>query len=159
MLITRRRFLASAAAFAVATPAQAAGRITPSTFSASAALAAVNEVRRARGRAALGASGALNALAVRTARHLARLERMTHAPDGQQLSERARQAGIGGEVAENLADGYETFEETIAAWIASGYHRTTMLSERYTRFGAAVAVSANAIPGDTGIFWVSEFGD
>ena len=58
----------------------------------------------------------------------------------------------------NLADGYETFEGAIVAWIGSGYHRTTMLSARYRRFGAAVAVSPNAIRGETGVFWVTEFG-
>jgi uncharacterized protein YkwD len=160
MLVSRRCFLASVSAFAAVSPAlSAAGAITPPHFSSSAALAAINDARRSRSKAPLTLGGALNSLATRTARHLARLERMTHAPDGQQLIERARLTGVGGEIAENLADGYETFEEAIAAWIASGYHRTTMFSERYTRFGAAVAVSPNAIPGDTGIFWVTEFGD
>lgn len=83
---------------------------------------------------------------------------MTHAPDGQQLQERVAAIGYRGDVAENLADGYETFEQAIDAWLLSGHHRTTMLHRRYLRFGAAVAVSPDAVPGDWGIYWVTEFG-
>jgi uncharacterized protein YkwD len=61
-------------------------------------------------------------------------------------------------VAENLADGYVTFEEAITAWLASPNHRATLLGYRYKRFGAAVAVSPDAIVGLTGTYWVTEFG-
>lgn len=158
MRMSRRHFLGGSTALFVAAP-HGVLAMSPAQFRSSAALGAINAVRARNGRKALVLDGVLNGLASRTARHLARLEVMTHAPEGQQLRERVASIGYRGRVAENLADGYVTFEQAIKAWLASGYHRTTMLSPRYLRFGAAVAVSANAVPGETGIFWVTEFGE
>lgn len=174
MRYSRRWVIAASAAF-VAWPATASGQaslgtlfrrskplpegsIAPSRFTPAAAVAAINEVRAERDRPRLALDGKLTALAAHQARELVSLGVMTHAPRGQQLKERAARIGYRGLVAENLADGYETFEEAIRAWLASDGHRTTMLHRRYSRFGAAVAVAPDAIPGERGIFWVTEFG-
>ena len=176
---SRRQFLLFAAAFAGggvpalarATPllgwrlgtlgAKApVGTTTLQRFSASSAGAAVNAVRKARGRKALSHNGTLHSLAMQQARRLASLELLSHTPGpGLSLKERARRAGYRGQVAENLAGGYETFEEAITAWLHSSYHRTTLISERYTRFGAGVARSSKGDDDRYGTYWAIILGN
>ncbi|MHB1101589.1 MAG: CAP domain-containing protein [Devosia sp.] len=137
-----------------------AGKITPPRFSAASAGAAINAVRTARGRNALRHNGTLQSLAMQQARRLASLELLSHTPGpGLSLKERARRAGYRGQVAENLAGGYETFEEAIKAWLHSSYHRTTLISDRYTRFGAGVAISSKGEDDRYGTYWAIILGN
>lgn len=61
-------------------------------------------------------------------------------------------------MAENLASGQQTFEEALHAWLDSGYHRTTLLSERYTKAGAAVALIPDIRSDPLGVYWCVIFG-
>lgn len=177
MPVTRRHFTVAAIAYASVAPALAAGTlpplrphpdgpfkrlrhgtIKPEGFDGGVAVAAINRIREAHGRSPLAVDGTLNAIAGQQAERLKQLGVLSHSPGGQHLKERAERAGYHGLVAENLAEGYETFEDAINAWLDSGYHRTTMLHDRFRFFGAGVAVSAEHPPGEWGTWWVTEFG-
>jgi uncharacterized protein YkwD len=93
-------------------------------------------------------------MAVEQARRLAKLEELSHTPGpGLSLKQRAQRTGYRGQVAENLAGGHETFEAAIKGWLHYSYHRPTLLSPRYTRFGAAVAVSSRGEDDSYGTYW------
>jgi uncharacterized protein YkwD len=156
LVLSRRELLAGTLAI-FATDVLADG-MKAEAFSATAALAAINQVRGSRGREPLLENATLRRIAEAQAWHLVRFGSMSHSPDGQHLLGRAGRAGYVGLVAENLADGYVTFEEAITAWLASPNHRTTLLGHRYKHFGAAVAVAPDAVIGLTGTYWVTEFG-
>ena len=124
----------------------------PQRFSSGAGVALINTLRAARGRDGVAANGTLAAMAQSQARAMAAADVLSHHIAGS-LKDRAARAGYRGPVAENLASGQPTFEEALHAWLDSGYHRTTLLSERYTRAGAAVALIADIHSDPLGIYW------
>jgi hypothetical protein len=57
---------------------------------------------------------------------------------------------------ENLAVGYRTAAEVVAAWMKSPGHRANILNPDFREIGVAYWKAANDIPNDT--YWVQEFG-
>jgi len=81
----------------------------------------------------------------------------SHTADGRTLDARVEAAGYSSwrALGENLAEGYATPEEAVAAWLASDGHRANILNPSFTETGVGCASNA-ASP--YGYFWVQEFG-
>lgn len=56
--------------------------------------------------------------------------------------------------AENVAYGYLTPAEVVAAWMSSGEHRRNLLDSDLAHMGAGRAIAANGL-----VFWAQNFGD
>jgi uncharacterized protein YkwD len=81
---------------------------------------------------------------------------MTHSgSDGSGIGQRADAAGYVGWTAlgENVAMGYSTVDDVMAAWMASSGHRANILSPSYRDVGVAESFAADGTP-----FWTQDFG-
>lgn len=119
--------------------------------------AAINALRRRHGRAALAFDGPLGEAARNQARLMAERDRLSHDfGPGLSLRDRVGAVGFAGPVGENVAGGQRTLGQVLEGWMTSGGHRSTLLSDRWTRFGMAMA------PGRAGsrygVFWAAVFG-
>ena len=66
--------------------------------------------------------------------------------DGRSAGDRLRNAGIPWSACgENIANGYWGAMEVHAGWMASASHRSNLLKEEYTRFGAGIAFSGKNV--------------
>jgi uncharacterized protein YkwD len=72
---------------------------------------------------------------------------------GVTLRERVTKAGYEGAVGENVAGGQLTLEEAIQGWMNSPGHRSTLLSDKFTEFGLAVAAVPPGKQSRYGIYW------
>lgn len=110
----------------------------------------VNSYRASQGLPAIAADRALAQAAERHACDLARTGQMTHrGSDGSSSMSRAQRAGFRPcLVAENLAWGFPDPNRIVQGWAGSPAHRTNMLLDRITHYGAAVA------QGPDGPLWV-----
>ncbi len=117
----------------------------------------INQVRAQSGLPPLAESPLLNADAQQYADFIASRSILSHTADGRTLDQRAEAAGYTGwkALGENLAGGYDTPEQAVAAWLASPGHHDIIMSPSYTETGVGCAWNA-ASP--YGSFWVQEFG-
>jgi uncharacterized protein YkwD len=120
-------------------------------------IALVNEVRGDNGLPPLAPNAQLGAAAQQYAGFIAANNVLTHTADGRRLDARAEAAGYTTWLAlgENLAGGYDTFEEAVSAWMASPGHRENILNPRFTETGVGCAWNADS---RYGWFFVQEFG-
>jgi len=117
----------------------------------------INQVRVENGLPPLAESPLLDADAQQYADFIASRSILSHTADGRTLDMRAEAAGYTGwkALGENLAGGYDTPEQAVAAWLASPGHHDIIMSPSYTETGVGCAWNA-ASP--YGSFWVQEFG-
>ncbi|MGH2370266.1 MAG: CAP domain-containing protein, partial [Chloroflexota bacterium] len=119
-------------------------------------LALVNAARADHGLAPLADNAALTRAAQSYAETMASTDCFSHScgpvPD---MVQRAEQAGYSPWTAlgENIAAGYRTPEEVVAAWLESPGHRANILNDNFRDSGVGVAYG-----GRYGIYWVHEFG-
>lgn len=120
-------------------------------------IALVNQVRGDNGLPPLAPNAQLGAAAQQYAGFIAANNVLTHTADGRRLDARAEAAGYTTWLAlgENLAGGYDTFEEAVSAWMASPGHRENILNPRFTETGVGCAWNADS---RYGWFFVQEFG-
>ncbi|XWN29548.1 MAG: CAP domain-containing protein [Devosia sp.] len=113
----------------------------------------INAYRKSRGRPQLIADPRLSAIAAKTARELARRDRLkTELHTSQGLARRLNGARYPAErAAENLGAGYPTLVLAIDGWKGSSKHNRNLLRRDMTHMGIGLAVT------DKGIFqsyWV-----
>ena len=118
----------------------------------------VNAHRSERKLGRLRSAPALARSAAWKARHMARFRYMAHfdpaPPLARTLETRLAACGFGGiGASENLAFGFETPEETVAAWLRSPAHRVVLERPHWTLTGIGVAVSSDGL-----YFWAQNFG-
>lgn len=133
-------------------------RTTPDGLSIGAITRAINEVRALHGAAPLRYSSNLATAARRQANLMASKDKLSHNL-GPTLRERVRAAGFEGAVGENVAGGHPTLEAAIQGWLDSPAHRNTLLTDKFTAFGLAVA----RVPGGKknsryGVYWALVMG-
>jgi uncharacterized protein YkwD len=114
--------------------------------------AAINGVRRANGKKPLAYNHRLEAAARSQARLMASRDQLSH-DLGVSLRQRVTDAGYEGAVGENVAGGQRSLEQAIQGWLNSSAHRNTLLSERFTEFGLAVASVTPGTKSRYGIYW------
>jgi uncharacterized protein YkwD len=155
--LSRRGFLVNAAAACLlsacttvippATTSTPPPQLTTATITA-----AINTVRRANGRKPLKYNYRLEEAARSQARLMASKDQLSH-DLGVSLRQRVANAGFDGAVGENVAGGHRTLEQAIAGWLNSPAHRDTLLSDRFTEFGLAVASVSAGKRSRYGIYW------
>jgi len=72
---------------------------------------------------------------------------------GLTLRERVSAAGYDGAVGENIAGGQQSLQQAIEGWLNSPGHRATLLSDKFTEFGLAVAYVPSGRKSRFGIYW------
>jgi uncharacterized protein YkwD len=155
--LSRRGFLVVAAAgflsacSSVTIPPATTGTPPPQLTTAS-ITAAINNARRANGRKPLRYNSRLEDAARSQARLMASRDQLSH-DLGISLRQRVTTAGYEGAVGENVAGGQRTLEHAIQSWLSSPAHRDTLLSERFTEFGLAVASVSSGKGSRYGIYW------
>jgi uncharacterized protein YkwD len=95
-------------------------------------------IKHGEGRVTMDAT--LSAIALDQAKAMAAKDTLDHDVLGSFNSRIAR--ANAGRAAENIAYGYDSFEKTLAQWIASSGHRRNLLLPKATRVGIASATSA-----------------
>jgi len=117
----------------------------------------INQARSDSGLPPLVENPLLTAAAQQFAEFIALYGIFSHTADGRTLDARVEAAGYFSwrALGENLAEGYATSEEAVAAWLASDGHRANILNPSFTETGVGCASNA-ASP--YGYFWVQEFG-
>jgi uncharacterized protein YkwD len=114
--------------------------------------AAINGVRKANGRKPLSYNPKLEEAARSQARLMASRDQLSH-DLGVTLRQRVTNAGYDGAVGENVAGGQRTLEAAIQGWLNSPAHRDTLLSDRFTEFGLAVASVTPGKKSRYGTYW------
>jgi uncharacterized protein YkwD len=139
------------------TPTAQPGPVTPAlSAQQQRVVELVNAQRQSRGLAALRVNAKLNQAAINHSGDMARNDFMSHSgSNGSTLGQRVTGAGYSWSfVAENVAAGYDTPEEVVAAWMDSSGHRANILSSSATEVGVGVATNANST---YGIYWTLDF--
>jgi uncharacterized protein YkwD len=158
MSITRRAFiiagagasLSACASFGTNVPT---GTTTPQHLTQDSILAAVNEARRINGgHKPLAYNIALEAAARSQANLMANKDQLAHNL-GVTLRERVTAAGYEGAVGENIAGGQQSLQQAIEGWLNSSGHRATLLNDKFTEFGLAVAYVPSGRKSRYGIYW------
>lgn len=95
-------------------------------------------------------NGQLEEAAIRHAADMAKHKRFDHVgSDGSEIDTRITATGYKWmQIGENIAWGYNTIAETIAAWIVSPSHCEQMMSNKINEIGAA----------KNGKYWVQDYG-
>ena len=129
------------------------GATTPVQLTQASILAAVNEARRANGgHKPMSYNGMLEVAARSQANLMASKDQLAHNL-GVTLRERVSAAGYEGAVGENIAGGQQTLQQAIEGWLNSPGHRATLLSDKFTEFGLAVARVGGGRKSRYGIYW------
>lgn len=126
--------------------------LSPAQLSTASITAAINDVRKANGRPPLAYNPRLETAARSQAQLMARQDRLSH-DLGVTLRQRVTAAGYDGAVGENLAGGQTTLQQAIEGWLRSPSHRDTLLSDRFTEFGLAVASVDGGRKSRYGTYW------
>jgi uncharacterized protein YkwD len=124
----------------------------PAQLSTASIVAAVNGVRKANGRPPLAYNSRLEVAARSQANLMASKDQLSH-DLGVTLRQRVTAAGYEGAVGENVAGGQHTLEQAIQGWLDSPKHRETLLSDRFTEFGLAVASVGPGRKSRYGTYW------
>ncbi|HHY48280.1 MAG TPA: CAP domain-containing protein [Alphaproteobacteria bacterium] len=125
---------------------------SPAQLTTATITAAINGVRKANGRKPLAYNYRLEEAARAQARLMASKDQLSH-DLGVTLRQRVTAAGYDGAVGENVAGGQRTLEQAIQGWLDSPAHRDTLLSDRFTEFGLAVASVPPGRKSRYGIYW------
>lgn len=154
-LLSRRNFLIATAGFSFASCSQyiPEGASDPVGLSQATIMSKINGTRAANGRTPLRYNATLAKAATTHAALMASRGELSHSLGGS-LRERVTAAGYRGAVGENLAGGQRTLELAIKGWLESPAHRSTLLSDRFTEFGLAVARGG----GTHKIYWAMVLG-
>ncbi len=161
MSITRRAFIVAGASASLSGCASIgglgthvpSGTTTPQQLTQASILAAVNEARRINGgHKPLGYNTALETAARSQANLMASKDQLAHNL-GVTLRERVTAAGYMGAVGENIAGGQQTLQQAIEGWLNSPGHRATLLSDKFTEFGLAVAHVPAGRESRYGTYW------
>ncbi len=154
-LLSRRSFLIATASLSLGACSQyiPEGATAPTGLSQATIMAKINGTRAANGRAPLRYNATLAKAATTHARLMASRGELSHSLGGS-LRERVTAAGYQGAVGENLAGGQRTLELAIKGWLESPSHRSTLLSDKFTEFGLAVARGG----GTHKIYWAMVLG-
>src|SRR3954462_3878381 len=116
-----------------------AGTTTPQQLTQASILAAVNEARRLNGgQKPMAYNVKLEQAARSQANLMANKDQLAHNL-GVTLRERVDAAGYEGAVGENIAGGQQSLQQAIEGWLNSSGHRATLLNDKFTEFGLAVA--------------------
>lgn len=133
-------------------PAAPTPPIAPATLM-SEVVAMTNQQRNANGCGLLTVSRDLTVASVRQSAYMAETGLFTHVwRDGSTFVTRAHAAGYRQPSGENIAWGYQSVAEVMAAWMASPHHRANILNCRARSIGSGVAYGANGVPYYTEVF-------
>ena len=123
-------------------------------------LAQINAERRRAGRQPLTLDSRLDLAAQRHADDMLARSFFAHrAPDGKTVRERTRAAGYEWQaVGENLAEGQQTVQEAVGAWMRSPGHRENILDQRFIQTGIGLALGRDPKTAEYRILWVQTFG-
>jgi uncharacterized protein YkwD len=123
-------------------------------------LAQINAERRRAGRQPLVPDSRLDLAAQRHADDMLARSFFAHrAPDGKTVRERTRAAGYEWlAVGENLAEGQQTVQEAVDAWMRSPGHRENVLDHRFIQTGIGLALGRDPKTAEYRILWVQTFG-
>jgi len=110
----------------------------------------ISDFRLKHGEGRVIADATLSRIALDQARAMAAKDTLDHDVLGSFTSRIAR--ANAGRAAENIAYGYDSFEKTLAQWIASSGHRKNLLLPRASRVGVASATS----PATHRTYWAME---
>jgi uncharacterized protein YkwD len=164
--VVRRLALLTAAPalLALTTPAQAGVPVPelPPTADSAAVPPAIlmsevvtrtNQQRGQNGCGQLAVDRELTIASVRQSFYMARTGLFSHVwRDGTTFVARSRAAGYGQPSGENIAWGYRTADEVLAAWMASPSHRANILNCGAQSIGTGVVYGANGVPYFTQVF-------
>jgi uncharacterized protein YkwD len=119
------------------------------------ALVALNHARLSAGLPPLAVDVRLVAAAAAHSRDMAERRTLDHTgADGSTVGQRTAREGYPWSwVAENVARGHATPEETVASWLASPPHRANLLSVRAAQVGIGMAAGAG------GPYWTGVLGE
>lgn len=159
MPLTRRSFIILGAASLTASCSSYVPSTTtgPGSLSVATITRAINEVRRQNGAKAIAYSATLANAARTQANLMATKDELSHNL-GPTLRERVTAAGFKGAVGENVAGGHKTLEAAIQGWLDSPRHRNTLLTNRFTQFGLAVARVPSGRKSRYGVYWALVMG-
>jgi uncharacterized protein YkwD len=133
-------------------PVPPAPAVPPSTLM-SEVVTMTNQQRHANGCGLLAVSRDLTVASVRQSNYMAETGLFTHVwRDGSTFVTRAHAAGYRQPSGENIAWGYQSAAEVMAAWMASPHHRENILNCGAHSIGTGVAYAANGIPYYTEVF-------
>lgn len=150
-LIVLPAAFAGAALVASATPSSAA---VSTTTMASQVISLTNAQRAKHGCRPLATNRALNASALAHSRDMVSRNYFSHvSPRGSTFVTRARAAGYQHAMAENIAWGYRTPAQVVAAWMKSPGHRKNILNCGARSVGVGVWIKSNGAP-----YWTQVFG-
>ena len=123
-------------------------------------LSRINAERRRARRQPLNLDQRLDAAAqVHAEDMLARSYFAHRSPDGKTVRERARLAGYEwSAIGENLAEGQQSVDEVVEAWMRSPGHRENVLDRKYTETGFGLAMGRDPKKNEYRILWVETFG-
>jgi len=157
--LTRRGFvlLSGAALVTSCTPYTFQSTTKAAALSPAVMAARINEVRKANGRKPVTYNAKLAAASRAHAQLMAKRDQLSHNL-GITLRERVTAAGYIGAVGENLAGGHKSLEAAIEGWLASSGHRSTLLSDKFTEFGLAVAHVSSGKKSRYGTYWAMIMG-
>jgi uncharacterized protein YkwD len=111
----------------------------PGSDQTAAALPLVNALRAKNGLAALSIDPAATAAALYQAKRMASVKKMSHFIGfGDDFGRRVKASGVRLPAAENIAEGQQTVEAVVNAWIHSPHHLENMLGH-YTGIGVAIS--------------------
>lgn len=159
MSLTRRTFIVLGAATLTAScasynPSTVTG---PEHLSTAAITRAINDVRRQNGAKPIVYSPILAKAARTQANLMAAKDQLSH-DLGPTLRERVTAAGFKGAVGENVAGGHKTLEAAIQGWLDSPRHRSTLLTNKFTQFGLAVARVPSGRKSRYRVYWALVMG-
>jgi uncharacterized protein YkwD len=158
-VVRRLALLAAAPALlAVATPARAgvpvpplppaaASTAVPPEVLMSEVVTRTNQQRGRHGCGQLAVDRELTVASVRQSLYMARTGLFSHVwRDGTTFVARSLAAGYGQPSGENIACGYRTADEVLAAWMDSPGHRANILNCDAQSIGTGVVYGANGVP-------------
>lgn len=112
-----------------------------------------NQQRHANGCGLLSVDPELTVASIRQSIYMARTGLFSHVwQDGTTFVARSRAAGYAQPSGENIAWGYRTATEVMAAWMASPGHRENILNCGAHSIGTGVAYGPNGLPYYTQVF-------
>ena len=112
-----------------------------------------NQQRHANGCGLLAVNPELTIASIRQSLHMARTGLFSHVwRDGTTFVARSHQAGYAEPSGENIAWGYRTAADVMAAWMASPGHRENILNCSAHSIGTGVAYGPNGLPYYTQVF-------
>jgi uncharacterized protein YkwD len=130
--------------------------VSPSSHQVQTLLPAINRERTKRGLPKLSENVRLARAAYLHAKEQMAENALNHSSlNGDSVSDRVSAQGYSWSfVAENLAAGRETAQETLVDWINSPGHNRNLFTKQATEFGAAYVSRPRKSQNDLGHFWV-----